>query len=104
MNYIYVGDYGFPIPFESDYDLTGMSDVRMLIKKPRGSASIPFATGDFSTVGVGDTISYTVRAEDLGQPGRYEFQIVAKVDGALDIAFDPRIVHVRARASKIAWA
>ena len=103
MKHVYVGDYGFTIPFESEHDLTGMTDVRMLIKKPRGSVAVPFATGDFSTVDIGDTISYTVREGDLDQPGRYEFQIVVRVEGSLDFGFDPFVLHTRARSSPKAW-
>ena len=103
MSHVYVGDYGFVISFKSKYDLRGMSNVRMLINKPRGSVASEFATGDFSSVDIDGTILYTIKNTDLDQPGRYEFQIAAKVTGSLDIAFDPFILHVKARSSAIAW-
>ena len=103
MSHVYVGDYGFIISFVSKYDLTGMTDVRLLIKRPKGTATFEFAVGQFNTVGVDGTLSYTVRSDDLNQAGSYEFQVAAKVEGSLDIAFDPFALEVKARSSNIPW-
>lgn len=103
MSGVYVGDFGFVISFVSQYDLTGMTDVRLLIKRPRGSISYELPVGQFNTVNVGESLSYTVRDGDLNQAGNYEFQVAARVEGALDIAFDPFTLEAKARSSNIPW-
>ena len=103
MSNVYVGDYGFIISFTSKFDLTSMTAVRMLIKKPRGKASFTFPLGSFTNVEVGDKLNYTIRSTDLSAAGKYEFQVAAKVEGSMDIAFDPFILHVKARSADVAW-
>jgi hypothetical protein len=103
MSDVYVGDFGFIISFISQYDLTGMTGVRLLIKRPKGETTYEFQIGEYNTVGIGDSLSYTVRDGDLNQPGEYEFQVAARVEGVLDIAFDPFKLEAASRSANTPW-
>ena len=101
---VYVGDYGFNLGFVAKLSLGGMSEVRMLIVRPMGPpVNYDFTPGQYTPVGVDDTLDYLVRSTDLTMPGEYSFQVVAKA-GALDFAFEPLILTVKQRVVADSWA
>ena len=100
---IYVGDYGFSIDFPVLFDLSGMTDVRMLILKPQGvEAFYDFQAGELTDVAVGGTLSYTIQDGDLSAPGPYLFQVISK-DSTVDLGFDPFQLKVSGRAIANWW-
>lgn len=102
--HVYAGDYGFSLDFVSQLDLTTMTQVRMLIKRPYGAVLIyEFGSGEFNSVGVGDTLSYTVRQGDLVAHGQHWFQVVARDGSSLDFAFDPLVLSVEPRVTTDSW-
>lgn len=103
MDEIFVEDSGFPIPFTSQVDLTGMTNVRMLISKPGGAADrYDFDSAEFGGVGVGGTLMYLVRETDLAEPGDYFFQVIAK-DAVSNLAFKPFSLKVNPRILRDSW-
>ena len=103
MSNVYVSDWGFILSFPSEFDLTVMSGVRMLIKRPKGSITYEFLPAEYNTVNIGGTLLYTVRETDLNRAGEYSFQVAAKIDGSLDLAFDPFVLTALDRASNLPW-
>ena len=103
MDEIFIEDSGFPIPFTSLVDLTGMTNVRMLIRKPGGAAdSYDFDPAEFGGVGVGGTLMYMVRDTDLTIPGDYYFQVIAK-DAVSNLAFKAFALNVQPRILRNSW-
>lgn len=104
MDQVFVGDAEFIIPFTSQVDLTGMTQVRMLILKPQGAKAVyDFELAEFAGVVVGGTLFYKVRAGDLTAQGSHFFQVVAKDDTGLDIAFQPYELKVAPRIIMDSW-
>ncbi len=101
---IYTEDAGFPIPFDSRFDFTVMTNVRMVITRPSGTLAVyDFALAEFNTVGVGGELIYVVRPGDLTVKGDYEFRVFVK-NATVDFGFLPYILNVEARPSVGIWA
>lgn len=103
MQQVFVGAWGFVIGFEAQITLTGMTAMRMVISRPFGPpATYDFSAGEFNTIEVGGTLSYTVRATDLPLPGDYQFQVMAR-DGTSETPFNPFLLTVEPRVATVAW-
>ena len=103
MDYVFVGDYGFPIAFPSDFDFPSMTHVRMLVKDPKGEVSTyDFTTDEINAASVGGDLIYTVQEDDLSTSGRYSFQVVAKDDNG-DVGFEPWPLKVNSRVKRKGW-
>lgn len=97
MNNVFVGDYGFNLDFPSEFDLSSMDSVRMLIRQPGGDVvTYDFTAQEFAGVGTGGTLSYLVRSGDLPVRGRYQFQVVSKDSGA-DLGFQAFEIEAKPR-------
>ena len=94
MGQVYVGDKDFDIPFVSGEDLTAMAGVDMQITRHRKRITNAFLPSEFNTVGVGDSLVYTVRAGDIDEPGWYNFQVIAYPLGGR-ITFEPLVIKVK---------
>lgn len=94
MAQIYVGDKGFDMSFLSGEDLTVMTEVDMEITRHRRRLTNALPIGDFNTVGIGDSLVYTVRDGDIDKPGWYTFQVIAKKANT-QITFEPLVIRVR---------
>ncbi|MBL4838399.1 MAG: hypothetical protein JKY34_12565 [Kordiimonadaceae bacterium] len=100
---VYTDDNGFTLDFTSQFDLTAMTSVRMLIRRPSNSvAAYDFALAEFNTVNVGGVLSYLVRPGDLTVDGDYLFQVIAK-DANSDVAFKPYTLKVERRIAGNGW-
>jgi hypothetical protein len=100
---IFTEDAGFPIPFDSRFDFTVMTQVRMVITRPSRTLTFyDFALAEFNTVGVGDVLNYVVRPGDLTVKGVYEFQVFVK-NATVDFGFEPYLLDVEARPSTSIW-
>ena len=100
---IFTEDAGFPIPFDSRFDFTVMTHVRMVITRPsRTIAVYDFALAEFNTVGVGGELIYEVRPGDLTVKGTYEFQVFVK-NNSVNFGFKPYLLEVDARPAVDVW-
>lgn len=100
---VFVGDSGFSIDFPVLFDLTGMDNVRMLIRKPGGVETVyDFQPGELVGADVGGTLSYVVRSGDLTVRGEYLFQVISK-DSSVDLGFPVFSLQVAPRVMGDWW-
>ncbi|MDA9095404.1 hypothetical protein N9J88_03310 [Porticoccaceae bacterium] len=106
---VFKGDYGFSVDFDVKFDISGMSQARMLIRKPGGEVVFyDFSAGEIAAATVGSVLSYAVRSGDLddgnmAKKGKFIFQPMSK-DASSDLGFDPLEITAEARLSGAPWS
>lgn len=86
---IWTKDYGFDLEFASKLDLTTLTNVRLIIKRPDNTTDMyDFLTQSFDTIVSGDSLVYTTRETDFPIAGIYKLQLFGK-DATKDIALGP---------------
>lgn len=106
---VFKGDYGFSVDFDVKFDISGMSQARMLIRKPGGEVVFyDFSAGEIAAATVGSVLSYMVRDGDLNDgnltiKGKFIFQVMSK-DASSDLGFDPLSLDALPRLSESPWS
>ena len=106
---VFKGDYGFSVDFDVKFDLSAMSQVRMLIRKPGGDLVFyDFSAAEIAAATVGSVLSYAVRSGDLDdsnmtKKGKFIFQPMSK-DASSDLGFDPLELTALPRLSNDPWS
>ena len=97
MNTIYKDDYGFTIPFVMAFTLADATEVKLSIQRPDGTeVSRTLASGDYTSVGLNDTLEVATITGDFSVNG-YSYAQIHVTKSGLQIKSDKVLFQVKRR-------